>query len=88
MEPVDKPNSTAFASAIMKMQLRFGFSHTIVLDKDSKFFGQVKQALELLQINIHVLSGDNHNPMLAERICRYLNKGLTIMSNERDSAFE
>ena len=42
IESVDKPDSTAFASAIMKMQLRFGFSHTIVLDKDSKFFGQVK----------------------------------------------
>ena len=28
MEPVDKPNSTYFASVIMKMQLRFGFSHT------------------------------------------------------------
>ena len=67
------------------MQLRFGFSHTIVLDKDSKFFGQVKQALELLEINIHVLSGDNHNPMLIERINRFLNKGLTIMTNERDS---
>ena len=87
MEPVDKPNSTAFASAIMKIQLCFGFSHTIVLDKDSnsKFFGQVKQALKLLQINIHVLAGDNHNPMIVEKICRYLNKGLTIMSNERNS---
>jgi len=38
----------------------------------------------LLKINIHVLSGENHNPMIVERICRYLNKTLTIFTNERD----
>ena len=39
----------------------------------------------MLKINCHVLSGDNHNPVLVERICRYFNKGLTIMCNERDT---
>ena len=29
-------NSTAFAAAIMKTWLRFGFSHTFVVDKDSE----------------------------------------------------
>ena len=38
----------------------------------------------LLKINIHVLSGDNHNPMIVERVNRYLNKCLTIFTNERD----
>ena len=37
----------------------------------------------VLQINRHVLSGSNHNPMLVERVNRYLNKGLKIMTNER-----
>ncbi|KAL7552320.1 hypothetical protein ACHAWF_015544 [Thalassiosira exigua] len=37
---------------------------------------------DLLQINYHVLSGDNHNPTLVERICRYLNNGLRILVNE------
>ena len=85
MEPVANPSATTFASAIMKIQLRYGFCHTSVLDKDSKFFGVCREALDLLQINCHVLSGGNHNPMLVERVNRYINKGLKIMTNERES---
>jgi hypothetical protein len=69
----------------MKMILRYGFCHTIVLDKDSKFFGICREALDLLKINCHVLSGGNHNPMLVEHVNQYLNQGLRIMCNERDS---
>lgn len=86
MEPVTKANATSYASAIMKIMLRYGFSHTVVLDKDSKFFGVCREALQLLKINMHALSGDNHNPMIVERLNRYLNKGLKIMINERDSS--
>ena len=59
--------------------------HTIVLDKDKKFYGVCCKALDLLKINCHVLLGDNHNPMLVECLCQYFNKGLTIMGNERDT---
>ena len=83
LEPVTGANATTFAAAIMKIQLRYGFCHTIVLDKDSKFCGVCREALDLLKINCHILSGDNHNPMLVERLNRYFNKGLTIMCNER-----
>jgi hypothetical protein len=51
MEPIQTPSSTTFASDMMKIQLRFGFCHTIVLDKDSKFLGAFKEAVDLLQIN-------------------------------------
>ena len=68
----------------MKILLRYGFCHTAVLDKDTKFYGVCREALDLLQINCHVLSGANHNPMLVERDNRYLTKGLKIMCNERD----
>ena len=85
MESCPTANSTVFASSIMKIMLRFGLCHTIVLDKDSKFFSVFRQSIDLLKINCHVLSGDNHNPMIIERINRYLNKGLTILCNERDS---
>ena len=74
-----------FASAIMKILLCYGFCHTVVLDKDSKFFGVCREAIDLLKINCHILSSANHNPMIVERVNRYLNKGLTIMCNERDS---
>jgi hypothetical protein len=85
MEPIQHATSTSFASGIMKIQLCFGLCHTIVLYKDSEFFGVFKEAVDLLQINCHVLSGGNHNGMLVERVNRYLNKGLKIMTNKRDS---
>ncbi len=39
MEPITNASATTFASGIMKIIMRYGFCHTIVLDKDSKFFG-------------------------------------------------
>jgi hypothetical protein len=69
----------------MKIQLHYGFYHTIVLDKDSKFYGICHDALDLLNINCHALSRDNHNPMLVVHVDQYLRKGLKIMTNERDS---
>ncbi len=82
MEPVSNPSATTFALAIMKIILRYGFCHTVVMNKDSKFLGVCRKALDLLQINCHILSGDNHNLMLVERINRYLNAYLRIMTNE------
>ena len=71
----------------MKIQLRYGLCHTIVLDKDLKFFGVCREALDLLKINCHVLLGDNQNPMLVEQICCYFNKSLTIMCNKQDTVW-
>ena len=85
MEPVVNANATLYASTIMKTILFFGFCHTCVLDKDRKFFGVCREALDLLQINPHVLSSGSHNPMLVERLNWYLNKGLWIMTNESNS---
>jgi hypothetical protein len=82
MESIPHKNSTNFASGIMKIQLRFGFCHTIVLDKDSKFFGVFKEAVDLFQINRHMLSRNNHNPMLVECFNCYFNKGLKIMTHK------
>jgi hypothetical protein len=84
-EPVQHANFKNFASAIMKIQMRYGFCHTIVLDKDSKFYGVCCEALDLLHINCHVLSGDDHNPMMVEHVNQCLTKGLKIMTSERDS---
>jgi hypothetical protein len=36
LEGITEPNSTTFAAAFMRFQLRHGFFHTMVLDKDSK----------------------------------------------------
>ena len=86
MKPISHASATTFASAIMKILLCYGFCHTAVLDKDAKFFGVCSEALDLLQINQHVLlSANNHNPMLVERVNRYVTKGLKIMCNECNS---
>ncbi len=42
---------------------------------------------EPLQINCHILSGDNHNPMMVEHVNQYLTKGLKIMTKQRDSVY-
>ncbi len=85
MEPIPNPSATSFASAIMKIILRYGFCHTVVLDKDIKFLGVCREALDLLHINCHTLSGNNHNPMIVGRLNSYLNAGLRIMTNKHDS---
>ncbi len=41
MEPITNPSATTFASAIMRILLRYGFCHMAVLDKDSKFLAYV-----------------------------------------------
>jgi hypothetical protein len=82
MEPIINPSPNTFVSGIMKIITWYGFCHTVILDKDRKFFGVCCKLLNLLKINCHVLSGGNHDPMLVERINSYLNKGLKIMVNE------
>jgi len=81
-EPISRPSAKTFASEIMKILLRYGICVTAVLEKDSKFFGICSEALDLLQINCHVLSSANHNGMLVEQVNRYLNKGLKIICTE------
>ena len=45
-EDTAEQSSTVFAAAFMRIWLRFGFSHTIVVEKDSKFLGEfTKQQL-------------------------------------------
>ncbi len=51
MEPITNTSAATFASAIMKMLLRYGFCHMAVLDKDTKFFGVCSDTLDLLEIN-------------------------------------
>ena len=67
----------------MKIWTRFGFSHTIVVDKDSKFRGVFAKTSKLPGINMHLLSGKNYDPMLIECVDRFPNASLTIFCNEQ-----
>ncbi len=83
-ESVTTATASSFAAAIMKIQLRYGIAHTLVVDKDSKFYGTFKDTTSLLKTNLHTLSDGNHDAMLVEQINRFLNKTLKIFCNERD----
>jgi hypothetical protein len=82
MEGIEHADSTSFAAALMKMQLRYGFFRTIVLDKDSKFYSTFKETATLLKMDTHTLSRVNPNAMLVERLNRYFNKILKIFNTE------
>ena len=71
-----------FALALIKKWLRFGPSHTIVVDKVSKVRNVFAETVELLQNHIHVLSGENHDAMLVKRVNQFLNSSLTIFCKE------
>jgi hypothetical protein len=85
VEPFRSKDAKGFPAALMRIILCFGMCHTLVLDKASAFLNVFKEVVELLQINSHTILAENHNAMLVERLNRYLNKGLKIMTNERDS---
>ncbi len=69
----------------MKIQLCYRICHTIVLDRDSKFYRVCCEALDLLHINCHIFGGNNHNSMMVEGVKWYLTKGLKMMTNKHDS---
>ena len=85
MEPVKKADAAGFAAALMRIMMRFGLCHTLVVDKASAFFSVFKEVVELLRLNLHVLSGDNHDAILVERVNKFINKGLRVMTTERGS---
>ena len=82
MEIVTEASVTTYESSMMKIIVRYRNFHTLTIDKEGKFFDVFCEDVDLLQLNCHVLSSQNHNGMLAEQINHYLNKGLCIISNE------
>ena len=81
---VDKPVTT-YVSTVTKIMLQQSISNTLVLDKDSKFLGVFHQVVDLLQINSHTLLGGTHDGILVERVNRFMNEGLRVMTTERGS---
>ena len=78
-------NSTIFSKIMMKILLQHGFCHTVVVDADSKFRGIFKETMQMLHLNVHWASGNNHDSILVERFNLYLNKGLKILCTERST---
>ena len=82
-EPAPKQSAETCAQALMMIMLYFGLTHTVVLDKDSKFHDTFKQSCQLLNIITHTISWKNHNAMVVERINEYFDKGIKIFANKR-----
>eukprot|EP00957_Ditylum_brightwellii_P092660 7055598-Ditylum_brightwellii.AAC.1 len=62
-----KQDTTEFARSIMTIMLRYGLSHLLITDEDSKFKGKFMQAAKLLKLQHHVAAKGNHNAALVER---------------------
>ena len=67
-EPVTNPSAMVYAQALLMIILPIGLAHTIILDADTNFYNTFRQMCELLRLNAHTISGENHNPMLVERV--------------------
>ena len=84
-KPVANESTPTYALAVTKIMLRQSISHTVVDDKDSKFLGIFRQVMDLLQLHCHTLSDRHHDGQLVECVNHFLNKGLRVMTNERES---
>ena len=82
-EPILGSNSTTYAQVLSIIMLCFVLAHTIVLDKDSKFYSVFAQSCLLLDLNVQTVSSENHDASILERVNRYLNKGLNVFTQER-----
>jgi hypothetical protein len=83
IEPIKEMNSSSFArSMVYVILLRYGLSHTVITDPDSKFKGQFKEAFATLKIHHHLSTRDHHGAILVERFNRFLNAGLQVFNND------
>ena len=80
LEGATTENAVTFSAALMKI-------HTIIVDKDSKFYSVFQQTADLLKLLVHTFSRDNHIPILVERLARYFNKTSKIFNTEHGRDF-
>jgi hypothetical protein len=85
IEPLKEMNSTSFTKAANAIQLRYGLSHLMIIDTDSKFKGEFVKAAELLKIKLHPVTRGNHDAIMVERFNRFLNSSLLVFNNNRKS---
>jgi hypothetical protein len=84
-EPLKELTSASFARAVYVILLRYGISHTVITDPDSKFKGQFKEAFQTMDIHHHLSARGHHDAILVERFNRFLNAGLRVFNNDRET---
>jgi hypothetical protein len=85
IEPLKDMNSTSFSKAIYVIMLRYGLSQCIITDPDAKFKGQFKECCSILKIKHHLSARGHHDAILVERFNKFLNAGLRVFNNDRDT---
>ena len=85
IEPIKESTSEEFARAFYVCMLRYGLSHMVVTDADSKFKYIFRQMVTILKIQHHDVSKGNHDAIIVERFNRFLNSSLKVFTNERDT---
>ena len=50
------------------IMLRFVLAHTIVLNKDSKFYAVFAKYCLILDLNAYTVSSENHDAIIVERV--------------------
>ena len=65
--------------------MRYGLVHMLILDADSKFKGQFKEACGIFKLKSHTVSKGHRDVMLVERFNRYLNGAIKLFASDRNS---
>jgi hypothetical protein len=82
IEPLKELHSTSFSKAVYAIQLRYGLSHLLIIDADSKFKGEFLKTAELLKMRLHPVAKGNHDAVLVECFNRFLNSSIIIFNND------
>jgi hypothetical protein len=85
IEPIKEMNSASFAKSVDTILLRYGLSHTVITNPNSKFKGQFKQAFLVLKIHHNLSARGHHDAILVERFNQFLNAGLRVFNNDRET---
>jgi hypothetical protein len=85
IEPIKEMNLALFAKLVRTFLLRYGLLHTVITDPDLKFKGQFKEAFLTLKIHHHLSARGHHDAILVEHFNRFLNVGLRVFNNDRET---
>jgi hypothetical protein len=86
LAPISHPTAASLAECLMQhVLLQVGFCLLLNVDDDSKFKGLFKEACDHLGLRFNPAAKGNHKAVSVERFFRYLNKAVTIASEDRDT---
>jgi hypothetical protein len=90
---VSTPAPVILASALgsvfmQEVLLNIGFCDMVVVDDGSNFKGLFREMCAILKIRFHTVARGNHQALMVERFHSFLNKSVTLATNDRDNIAE